>query len=495
MATFSEIVRQHTELAEDEVTHLQKLLRVWNILADLSFADLVLVVPVKGDKKQRRFIVGANVRPTTGTTLYQSDLTGVVLHIDDRPLLERSWTKGEVIEGASTTIGRGQDIRVETVPVMFNGHPIAVMRREYDQTVVRKNSSLERAYINAFERFAHMIADGTFPYSTAMVEPDDAPRIGDGVLLLSPDFVIQFASPNAISNLHRLGIHTAAVGARLSQFGFDETPLSMAVRANNTVTEEIERGDVSVLMRVFPFLNIDRADGVMLMMRDVTEVRRRDRLLLSKEATIREVHHRVKNNLQTIAALLRLQGRRLQSEEARAALGESERRIRSIAIVHETLAQEASDFVRFSEVIVPLVGVVQEATTSEDLQIEFDVKGDAGTLPGDIATPLAIILNELMQNAVDHAFGKDEHGTKKGRVILDFVRDDSGLAVTVTDDGKGLPDDFDLEASQGLGTSIMKALVTSELGGTIKMYNGPEHGTVVNVHIPLTMQRSSASDE
>ena len=76
------------------------------------------------------------------------------------------------------------------------------MRREYDQTVVRKNSSLERAYINAFERFAHMIADGTFPYSSEMAEPEDAPRIGDGVLLLSPDFVIQFASPNYISSLH-----------------------------------------------------------------------------------------------------------------------------------------------------------------------------------------------------------------------------------------------------------------------------------------------------
>lgn len=452
-------------------------------------------MPVKGDKKQRRFIVSANIRPTTGTTLYQSDLTGVVLHIEDRPLLERSWTKGDVIEGASTTIGRGQDIRVETIPISYKGKPIAIMRREYDQTVVRKNSSLERAYINAFERFAHMIADGSFPYSSDMAEPEDAPRIGDGVLLLSPDFVIQFASPNAISNLHRLGIHTAAVGARLSQFGFDETPLSMAVRANNTVTEEVERGEVSVLIRVFPFLNVDRPDGVMLLMRDVTEVRRRDRLLLSKEATIREVHHRVKNNLQTIAALLRLQGRRLESVEARAALAESERRIRSIAIVHETLAREASDFVKFSDVIKPLVAVVQQATTSEDIKIEFNVSGDAGILPGDIATPLAIILNELMQNAVDHAFKPDGSGGQQGTVELEMERGDHGLLVTVTDNGMGLPDGFDLEASEGLGTSIMKALITSELGGTITMKNHEPTGTRVTVKIPLTMQRSSALDE
>ena len=76
-------------------------------------------------------------------------------------------------------------------------------------------------------------------------------------------------------------------------------------------------------------------------MRDVSELRRRDRLLLSKDATIREIHHRVKNNLQTIASLLRLQGRRLASVEAKQAIDESVRRIRSIALVHETLAYEA----------------------------------------------------------------------------------------------------------------------------------------------------------
>ena len=158
-----------------------------------------------------------------------------------------------------------------------------------------------------------------------------------------------------------------------------------------------------------------RSDGILMMMRDVTEVRRRDRLLLSKEATIREVHHRVKNNLQTIAALLRLQARRLETPEAKLALAESERRIRSIAIVHEILAREATDFVKFSEVIVPLVDVIQEATTSEDVKIEFNVKGDAGILPGEIASPLAIILNELMQNAVDHAFDFDKMKIKDVR--------------------------------------------------------------------------------
>ena len=100
-----------------------------------------------------------------------------------------------------------------------------------------------------------------------------------------------------------------------------------------------------------------------MLIRDVTDLRRRDRMLLSKDATIREIHHRVKNNLQTIAALLRLQGRRLQSPEAQAAIEESERRIRSIAIVHETLSRDAGDVVRFDEIVRPLVRVVEETVS------------------------------------------------------------------------------------------------------------------------------------
>src|SRR5947209_11033897 len=96
-------------------------------------------------------------------------------------------------------------------------------------------------------------------------------------------------------------------------------------------------------------------------MRDVTDVRRRVRMLMSKDATIREIHHRVKNNLQTIASLLRLQRRRVANAEARDALAESERRIRSIAIVHETLSRDAGDVVDFNEIVGPLVRVVEES--------------------------------------------------------------------------------------------------------------------------------------
>jgi two-component sensor histidine kinase len=229
------------------------------------------------------------------------------------------------------------------------------------------------------------------------------------------------------------------------------------------------------------------AIGAVLLMRDVTDLRRRDRMLLSKDATIREIHHRVKNNLQTIAALLRLQGRRLSSEEAQDAIEESERRIRSIAIVHETLSRDTGDVVPFAEVVKPLVRTVEESVTTPEVTLHFDVRGDAGHLRGDVATALAVVLNELMQNAVDHAFPRDGAGPVEGNVVVRLDRLDGELVVEVMDDGVGLPAGFSLDSSKGLGLSIVQALVSGELGGSMEL--GPaEHdsgGTHVRLRLPV----------
>ncbi len=185
-------------------------------------------------------------------------------------------------------------------------------------------------------------------------------------------------------------------------------------------------------------------------MRDISELRRRDRLLLSKDATIREIHHRVKNNLQTISSLLRLQGRRLSSPEAKAAVEESVRRIRSIALVHEILSHEAGDDVPFIEIARPLVRMVEEGLLSPEHPVDIKITGDAGKLPATIATPLAVVLNELLQNVVDHAYPASAD-LPSGHVLLELDNDEAELRVRVTDDGAGLPEGFSLEGSTGLG--------------------------------------------
>jgi two-component system, sensor histidine kinase PdtaS len=284
--------------------------------------------------------------------------------------------------------------------------------------------------------------------------------------------------------LNRLGIHTYAQRAYLADIGFDDDAARDAMRRHLPVATEIERDDVSMFLRVLPLFEDDEPTGALLLMRDVSDLRRRDRMLLSKDATIREIHHRVKNNLQTIAALLRLQARRLQSPEGRAALVESERRIRSIAIVHETLSRDAGDVIRFNEIVRPLARLVEDTSSTPDHHISFVVDGDAGDLPGEVATPLAVVLNELMQNAVDHAFAE---GETEGKVHVLLGRDDDHVTMEVRDTGAGLPEWFSLEESRGLGLTIVQALVTGELGGSIEMHS--DEGTSVRVVVPVAVPR------
>jgi two-component system, sensor histidine kinase PdtaS len=478
---FFEQARTKTALFGEALHHLQRLVASWQPLADLCFSDLLLLAPVEGEEGSRSVILG-QVRPTTGQTLYPMDLVGSVVDEVARPLVARALRKGEIVEGDAPVLGSTERVRVQCIPVRFDDEVIAVVTRETRPTLGRQLGELEHHYLALFDRFAHMIGEGTFPFRQDDDEYEDAPRVGDGVIFLDHDMRVRFASPNAVSAMHRMGIHSYATGLYLSEMGFEQDAVDIALHLRLPVTEEIERGETSLLLRVIPLLEGERDVGALMLLRDVSDLRRRDRMLLSKDATIREIHHRVKNNLQTIAALLRLQGRRLQSPEAQAAIEESERRIRSIAVVHETLSRDASDVVRFDEIVKPLVRIVEETVTGPDTDLRLAVEGDAGVLPGDLATPLAVVLNELMQNAVDHAFPR-ENGKMCGSLTVVLARADGEIIVDVVDDGVGLPSDFSIERSGGLGLSIVQTLVTSELGGSMELFS--DHGTRVHLKIPL----------
>ncbi len=480
MATLAELAR-NTELEGPGVAHLQRLVASWSLLSDLSFADLLLFVPVDPSHPTQFLILG-QIRPTTSQTLYREDQVGRVVSDDDRPLVARCWKLGEIIDGEVTVSLRGEVASVQCIPVRWKDDVLAILTRESAPAVGRRRGELEGVYLEVFDRFARMITTGDFPFGAEESEPEEAPRVGDGVARLDPAARVDFASPNFVSALHRMGIHSNAQGARLSELGFDESAVRAAFAIGLPITEEVERRDVTVLVRCIPFLDHGRVGGGVVLMRDVSDLRRRDRMLISKDATIREIHHRVKNNLQTISSLLRLQGRRLGSPEARAAIDQSVRRIRSIALVHETLSRGASQDLDFGDIVRPLVRMVEEGLLSEERPVRLSVEGDAGELRAEIATPLAVVLTELLQNAVQHAFPPDQEGPL-GQVRVALANDGTELTVLVHDNGVGLPEEFAVDGST-LGLTIVRTLVTTELGGTITMTT--DGGTLVDVRIPVS---------
>jgi two-component sensor histidine kinase len=484
MASLAELLRAHTRLDAGRQDHLQRLVASWGPLADLCFADLLLFVPVAAE--EGKFVVVGQVRPTTNQTVYRQDFVGEMVTEVDRPLVTRAFRSGEIVEGEINRLPMRDRVRVFCIPVRWHGQVIAVVSRESMPSLGREPGELERTYVDVFERFARMIADGTYPFATDDAELEEAPRVGDGALLLDAEGRVEYASPNAISALHKVGIHANAEGLRLSDLGLEDGGVRGSLRFGAPVTEEIERGqDVTVLLRCLPLVEDDTVTGALVLLRDISELRRRDRLLISMDATIREIHHRVKNNLQTISSLLRLQGRRLASPEAKGAIEESVRRIRSIALVHETLSRETGDDVMFNDIVRPLVRMVEESLLSPERPVHVVVDGDAGKLPARIATPLAVVLTELLQNAVDHGYPEGAGG---GTVTVALHNADGSLAARVIDDGVGLPEGFRIEDATGLGLSIVRSLVTSQMEGSIDMRPGDDgRGTVVELVMPLVI--------
>ncbi len=492
MATLGELCRQHTSLTRDEINHLKQLVSEWGLLADLCFADLLLYVP----STDSEWLIVAQVRPATGQTIYLSDYVGVPAD-NERPLLTSAFETGEICEGEIAVDSLPEPARMLAIPVRHDSKPIAVLSREWSNRTGRQPGELERTYLGIFQRFAAMIAEGSFPFHGLVGDSSAAPRVGDGVMVLDDEARVRYASPNAVSALHRVGISANAVGMRLAELGFNDSPVRLAYEDRMPVIEEFEQTpSVTLLTRCMPILAGGEVTGGVLLLRDVTEVRKRDKLLLSKDATIREIHHRVKNNLQTISSLLRLQGRRLESPEAKAAVAESVRRIRTIALVHETLSREPGDDVAFLEIVRPLLRLAEEGLQSPDRPVRFTVQGDGGRLPSTIATPLSVVLTELLQNAVDHGFPE---GSTGGDVVVQLHPTGDQLNIRVINDGRGLDTHFELNKATGLGLSIVRTLVTTELAGSITMRAGmPEDfaaaglgdqpkgaGTVVDLTIPI----------
>ncbi|MGH9056476.1 MAG: sensor histidine kinase, partial [Acidimicrobiales bacterium] len=280
--------------------------------------------------------------------------------------------------------------------------------------------------------------------------------------------------------LHRMGMYSQLEGRRLYDLGLEESAIEWALASALPVVEEVERRpDVIVLLHCIPLLSGGDVTGCLVLLRDVTDVRRLDRLLLSKDAAIREVHHRVKNNLQTISSLLRLQSRRMPSGEASHALDEAERRVRSIAVVHEILSRDTTDEVDFNDILPSLVRMAEDLGSAER-PVRITYRGEAGLLQASVATPLAVVITELLQNAAEHGVPS---GDKPLRVDVDLERSDAELRVTVRDNGVGLPPTFSVEDAPTLGLSIVRGLVDTQMGGSIAMRS--DGGAVVDVVIPV----------
>jgi two-component system, sensor histidine kinase PdtaS len=482
MATLARLVEDRTDLDPGDVELLSRIAEEGPLLADLSLSDLVLWVPTWNEGG---LVAVAQVRPTTAPTAVPDDLVGGFAPRGRYPQLDQAAAFGRAV-----TL---RDIQhpwapsgVEAYPIRREGRVIGVLAR-HASAAPRVAGQLEEIYLTSADDLLTMLVDGVFPVVETGSESSVTPRVGDGILRLDADGRVEYASPNAVSALRRLGLATDVVGSSFAEMSvrlshrpgpMDEV-LSAVASGRVAGRADIENATAVVLLRGIPLVRDAVRIGAIIFVQDATDIRRRERALMGKDATIREIHHRVKNNLQTVAAMLRLQARRASTIEAKEALAEAELRVAAIAIVHEALSAEMGERIDFDEIVDGIIALVRDlapAYAGPGQPPSVVREGSWGSLAADLATPLAMTVSELLHNAVEHA------GAGLIVVALGHDRGSGELELVVRDDGSGLPERFDAEDT-GLGLGIVQSLIAGDLHGSCE-FSGDTNGTVVRIRVP-----------
>ena len=475
-------------MSDAQSAFLEALIDDWHILADLAFSDLILWLPGVDDNE---FYAIDQIRPATGPTALEDDVVGSVIAYDPEHLVTQAYLSKRICETSDNALQAGIPVDVWAIPLMVEGVCWGIVERHTNQMGVRAPGELEDRYLEIAGILSDMAWRGAFPDPGHSRLTGISPRVGEGLILIDTVGTVEYASPNAVSVYRKLGLAYDLGGERIvpltvslmSRSGAPvDTSLAACFKSPHSEEAEIETENASVIMRILPLTSARGRIGTLVVCRDTTEIRRRERQLVTKDATIREIHHRVKNNLQTVSALLRLQARRMKSTEAQGALEEAMARVQAIAVVHEILSYSMSGSVDFDSVVDRLLKLAGDLSAAKGI-VEVKRLGSFGEIPAAVATSLSLIMTELCQNAIQHGLV-----TGSGRVtVVPQRHPDDTLEVAVIDNGRGLPEGFLVndQARTSLGLSIVTTLLEDLHGEFLLVPNPDGVGARAIVRVPL----------
>jgi two-component sensor histidine kinase len=462
------LIATQAGLSEPSRAHLSNVAANLQFVADLGYGDVALAVA----GPDGALLVVADARPMTAVAAVAASRVGKSLSAHDEPEAYRALHEGAPVAGERRRTTRGIQFATSAYPI---GSPaMGVLLRDLTLQVAEAPGTMERQFMALAEDLLGVLSRGPLlsvdtrePFSTTR-------RAGDGVMRVDADGRIAYASPNAVNIMRLAGVDGTLTGTEAGQLPGGPTAVTPVLAGAGALEAEI-----AVAGRVLLYRTVSLEPGAALLVEDITDARRRDAELKVKEATIREVHHRVKNNLQTISSLLRIQARRSGSPEASRALEEAVERVGSMAVVHELLSASTDETVDLAEAVRTVVDMVRQGLAGAAGKVRVSVEGTTGEVPASTATSLALVTAELVHNAMEHGFGPLEAGT----VTVAMRRAPGELRLSVRDDGRGLPDGFDLVASANLGLAIVRTIVEDDLRGTLTLRGG--HGTTVAITVPV----------
>lgn len=288
----------------------------------------------------------------------------------------------------------------------------------------------------------------------------------DGLIIFDDTYKILYANDAAMKLVDVLGFDRRLVGSSilsstLKMSAIQQVLLDRSIRTN----EEIYQ-DMVILQHMIPIAMGRNETRCFLVLHDCTRESKQQQELLVKNSIIKEVHHRVKNNLQTVAGLLRMEARRSSLPDVKQALQEGINRIESMALVHDIVSHYDEDYIGIRSIYDELCRLLRMSMVRQDQEVTFTYSGEDMLISSHMASYVSLIINELITNSLEH--GLDGN---RGNVHLAVTDAGSTIKLAFTDNGKGLPSDFSVSSNKRLGLTIINNLVTHELKGSLSIEN------------------------
>ncbi|MGB3964927.1 MAG: PAS domain-containing sensor histidine kinase [Tepidanaerobacteraceae bacterium] len=465
----AEICRQYADLRNEDIKIIEKMAEMLQIVADLTQADIFIDCVTKDPDAA---IVAAEAKPRTARSLYRFSVAGQLALRKNEPAVIRTMQTGFPTIGMRGISQEGVPIKQNVVPITNkSGRTIGVLIMEQDIT---EQVSQEQKVKDLMETAEHL---SETLFKVAFSEGKISNILPDGLLILDKNGEITYYNIAARDVFDRIGFRGKEIKGKKIVDVLPELDFRYDVLAEQMYIET----QIRVLNLAFtsvPLKSFDEtAAGALMLIRDITEIRVKEKELMLQSVVIKEIHHRIKNNLQTVASLLRMQARRVDSEQTKKALHDSISRILSIAVVHEVLSKEGMDLVDVRSVLTHLIDMIIHNMVDHDRHITINLSCDSFTLFSRQATSLIMIVNELIHNALEHAFVNKSTGI----INIEIKQKDNQVHLIVADNGVGFSKK-DVNQSKSLGLNIIRTLVEEDLKGSIDIIR--QNGTTVQIRFP-----------
>lgn len=459
------ICLEHTSLDESDIEIIESMAKTLQFIADFCNADAFIDCITKNKEYA---IVVASAKPRNIKSLYVGDAVGELAIRENEPAVIRTLQMGVPSRDIKGITQEQKKVKQSVEPIKNkNNKTIGVIILEKDITENLNEKKKIEILAEANEELTSQIQNS---HNKEYREKNITYHIDDAILIFDENGVLRFKNPMAENLYKKLGYKEELIGMDFNNLSLYDTSFDKITSENSIAVKEVEVGEFTLQIKYI--VQNNKVLNLVMLIRDITDVKEKERELILKSVAIKEIHHRVKNNLQTIASLLRLQSRRSKNEEFVNAINESINRILSIAVTHELLAKQGIDEVNIQEVINKIKTSMITVEKNDNLNLSINVIGDDFNLDSDKSTVVALIVNEIIQNCIKHAFKNKSNGN----ITVKVEKGNIYSSVSIIDDGIG----FDVNAisKSSLGLMIVRSLVNDKLKGNLNIYSN-DKGTNV----------------